>query len=262
MEELTVYLCISPAETSSASQAGFPLCHMAYRIGKEFRLYRSGIGINVRNGLMLLSDYGLDSSELYSSMLIRDIKRECDLRGYTGVVCDFENGENEMLKNFLYEADGYFSQCGIQLYVHESYENIAPKSKVLISTDVTGGSFLNHLNRAVDQYTPDRIALFYDPVCIDFVMPSPSGDKDRIPRSSIAELLRKYNAISYYSHELCSYYFTYRDDNRQSHFVMYDDERSMLKKLGAARQARFKEAFVLYSDAKNCIDQLHEISKG
>lgn len=260
MEILKVYLCISPAETSQASQAGFPLCHMAYRIGREFRLYRSGIGINVRNGLMLLSDYGLDRSEVYSSVLIRDLKRECDIRNYSGIVCDFENGDNEMLKRFLFEADDYFNQLGIELYVHEMYAQSAPKSKVLIATDVTGGSFSNHLNRAVEQYSCDRVALFYDPVCIDFIMPSPSGEKDKIPRARIAELLRKYNSISYYSHELCSYYFTYRDDDRQSHFVLFDDERSMLKKLGAARQAGFKEAFVLYDDAHNFINQLHEIA--
>jgi hypothetical protein len=262
MEILKIHLCISPAETSRASQAGFPLCHMAYRIGRGFRLYRSGIGINVRNGSMLLSDYGLGKSEPFSSDLIRDLKRECDLRNYSAIVCDFENGDNEMLKSFLGEADGYFPRLGVDLYVHESYAKSAPRAKILIPTDVSGGSFPNYLSRAVEEYSADRIALFFDPVCIDFIMPSPSGDRDRIPRSKIAELMRKHSSISYYSHELCSYYFTYRDENRQSHFVLFDDERSMLKKIGAAMQAGFKEAFVLYDDAKDCIDQLHEIAGG
>jgi len=261
MEELRTYICISPAETSKASQSGFPLCHMAYRIGQGFRLYRSGIGINVRNGVMLLTDYGLDRASGYSSMLLHDIKRECDIRNYEGVVCDFENGENEVLRQFVSEAGNYFTGFDIKLYVPISYADAAPKAHVLIPSAVTGGSYQDHLNRSLFKYGPERAAIYYEPMYIDFVMPTPSGEKDRISKTELNDLIKRLNAVSYYSRELGAYYFTYRDEQNRSRFVLFDDDRSMLKKLGMARQAGYLEAFVLYSDACDSLDQLRIITR-
>lgn len=260
METLKVYLCVSPAETSQASGSGFPLCHMAYRIGPGYRLYRSGIGVTVRNGMLLLTDYGLDRAAEYSEILLHDLKRECDLRGYTGIVCDFENGESQMLKRFVHEASGYFSGFGIGLYVPISYAEDAPQAHVLIPTDVSGGSFAEHLTRSLYKYTPQRAALFYEPMCLDFLMPSQVGKKDRISRADLLALMTRQNAVPYFSRELGAYYFTYRDAEKQSRFVLFDDGRSMMKKLVAARQAGFREAFLLYADARDQVDQLKELS--
>jgi len=261
MEELRTYICVSPAETSKASQSGFPLCHMAYRIGQGFRLYRSGIGINVKNGIMLLSDYGLDKTAEYSSILVHDIKRECDIRNFDGVVCDFENGENEMLRRFISEAGKYLEKFGIKLYVPISYADAAPTAHVLISSAATGGSFKDYLNRSLFMYGPERAAIYYEPLSIDFALPAPSGEKDKISRSELYSLMKRLNAVSYYSRELGAYYFTYRDDQNRNRFVLYDDYRSMLKKLGMARQIGYLEAFLLYSDACDCLDELKVITR-
>lgn len=259
MEGFRVYLCASPVETTQASQEGFPLCHMAYRIGKGFRLYRSGIGVNVKKGIMLLSDFGLEDTELYSSALTHDVKRECDLRGYSGLLCDFEKGNDERLIKFLLEADTFFPGLGIKLYVPATCEEHAPNAQVLISSATTAGSYIESLNRAIERYSVERIALYYDPLCIDIIIPSPTSERSRITRSRLAELMQKYSPLSYYSHELCSYYFTYRDDMNQSHFILYDDERSMIKKLEAARHLGIKEAFMLYEDVKGHTAKLHRL---
>jgi hypothetical protein len=261
MEELRTYICVSPAEATEASRSGFPLCHMAYRIGQGFRLYRSGIGINVRNGMMLLTDYGLDKSAGYSPALMYDIKRECDIRNYDGVVCDFENGENEVLGRFITEAGNYFPNFGIKLYVPISYADEAPNAHVLVPSAVAGGSYMDHLNRSLFKYGAERAAIYYEPISIDFVMPSPAGDSDRISRSDLEALIKRLNAVSYYSRDLGAYYFTYRDDQNRSRFVLFDDDRSMLKKLGMARQAGFTEAFILYADASGNLDQLKTITR-
>lgn len=256
MEDFKVYLCVSPAETTQASQEGFPLCHMAYRIGKDFRLYRSGVGVNVRKGIMLLSNFGLEYTEIYSSILLHDIKRECDLRSYSGILCDFEKSADERLIRFLYEAENMFPDLGIDLYVPATYADHAPKSHVLISSAVTAGSFVESMSNAIERYPSQRIALYYDPICVDIVIPSPSGERTTITRSKLVELIREYRPLSYYSHELCSYYFTYRDNANSSHFVLYDDERSMVRKLETARRVGIKQAFILYEDVRQYIEKL------
>jgi hypothetical protein len=73
-------------------------------------------------------------------------------------------------------------------------------------------------------------------------------------------LIKRLNAVSYYSRELGAYYFTYRDDDRRSRFVLFDDDRSMIKKMATARQSGYREAFLLYSDARDSLPQLKEIA--
>lgn len=259
MDDIKIMLCVTPTETSEASQSKQTLCHMAYRIGSGFRLYRSGIGVTVRGGMLFLTDYGLDTAAEYSSILIHDIKRECDLRNYHGIVCDFENAGNKMLERFVYEASAYFGNLHIDLYVPVSYADSAPAAHVLISSAVTGGAYQEYLSRSLHDYTTERAVLFYEPLCIDFVMPMPVGENDRISRTQLNTLIQRLNTVSYYSRELSAYYFTYRDEEKRSRFVLFDDERSMIKKVSIAHQMGYREAFLPYAEARDSLTQLKEI---
>jgi hypothetical protein len=210
--------------------------------------------------MLLLTDYGLDRSAEYSSVLMHDIRYECDMRHYEGLVCDFENGENEKLTRFIYDAGNYLSGFDIKLYVPLSYAEAAPKAHILIPSAVTGGSYQDYLSRMLYKYTPERAAIYFEPMCIDFIMPMPTGVNDHISRPELDALIRRLNAVSYYSRELGAYYFTYRDDEKRSRFVLFDDERSMIKKMATARQTGYREAFLLYSDARDSLSQLKEIA--
>ena len=113
---------------------------------------------------MLLSNFGLEYTEIYSSILLHDIKRE-RFEGYSGILCDFEKSADERLIRFLYEAENMFPDLGIDLYVPATYADHAPKSHVLISSAVTAGSFVESMSNAIERYPSQRIALYYDYMC-------------------------------------------------------------------------------------------------
>ena len=91
-----------------------------------------------------------------------------------------------------------FPDLGIDLYVPATYADHAPKSHVLISSAVTAGSFVESMSNAIERYPSQRIALYYD-LCVDIVIPSPSGERTTITRSKLVELIREYRPLSYYS---------------------------------------------------------------
>ena len=252
---ITCFLCTHPSDTRDAAKHGLPLCHLAYRIGADGRLYRNGLGISVRGGLMSLSDYGITDDTVYSEELLRDIKRECDLRGYDGIVCDFERSPDKFLTYFVHEASVYFTKLGMSFYIPAAMGDSAPGAKLLISSAVTNGSCSEAYARAVARYTPERVALLYEPVCSDYVMTPDLGLSDSITKTQLSEIMNREHAVPYYSSELCAYYFTYKDGNN-NHFILFDDENSMLKKLTTAKNCGFKEAFILYPDTERVLSIL------
>lgn len=252
-----VTLCAHPVDTREAQDAGLPLCHLAYRIGADGRLYRSGLGMNVRGGLMGLGDRDVTEDTRFDSELLRELRRECDARGFSGILCDFERPPSPFLSRFAYEAAIYFSSMRMRFYLPEAFADAAPGAVLLISAAVIGGSYEEALRKAAFRYGASRIALLFEPVCMDFAMPAPKGASDCVSAEELESIRRRENAVVYFSHELCANYFTYRTADGESRFAVFDDARSMLKKLDAAKRAGFHEAFVCYPDA--CGD-LEEIS--
>ncbi len=245
---INVYICAYPTDTRSAESSGRSLCHLAYRIGRDGHLYRSGLGITVRGGLLGISDIGLADGSEYVDELPRELKRECGIRGFDGVFCDFEGGADEFRTRFAYDAGIYFSEQRLKFYVPEKLAAAAPQAIILISSAVVGSSCDEVYRRAVLRYGEERTALVYEPLCTDFVMPAPTGERKLLTRSELRALMQREGAVGYLSQELCARYFTYRDENGRSHFVLFDDTRTMQRKLLIAGKCGFREAFVSWPD--------------
>lgn len=258
MGVLKLVLCTVPEHATEAAATKYTLCHMAYRIGAGFKLYRSALGINARGGLMMLSDYGADPSDEYSNELMREVKRECDMRGFDGVVCDFESGGNPALGRFVTAASDYLSGFGIKIYVDGGYADLAPDAGILISTGVARGVFEDSLGREIRKYG-DRAALFFEPLCHEFSMTSEGDGARYLNAKQLSALIKKQNAVTYFSQELCAGYFTYRDGAGAARFVLFDDTRSLVKKAEVAASLGFAEAFMPYIEAAKAIDGLRDV---
>ena len=250
-----VNICTHPADARAAQEAGLPLCHLAYGIGAEGKLYRGSLGIDVRGGLLSVSDRDISEGTPFDAELTREIRRECDRRGFGGVLCDFEKPPNMFTTRFAYEAALYFSSLRMRFYLPEAFADAAPGAQLLISSAVTGGSYEETLRRAAFKYGAGRVALLFEPVCIDFAMPAPRGNETVSPEH-LEEIRAEHGAVVYFSHELCANYFTYRTTSGISRFALFDDTRSMLRKLDVARHAGFHEAFVCWPDVSGVLDEL------
>ena len=61
-------------------------------------------------------------------------------------------------------------------------------------------------------------------------------------------ILENRSPQSYFSAELCAKYFTYQDEERQVHFLLYDDPATAAQKIQAAAAQGYFAAFLLYRD--------------
>ena len=54
--------------------------------------------------------------------------------------------------------------------------------------------------------------------------------------------------MSFFSSELGARYFTYKDEEERTHFVIYDDPGTFRYKMELALQMGIREGFILYPD--------------
>ena len=258
-DSFKITICVLPSDVRAAEGHGFPLCHLAYGFGEDGRLCRGDLGVGVRGGLLGVSDRGVTDATPYPADLLRDIRRECDARGFDGVLCDFEQPPNAFTSRFAYEAAVYFSSLRMRFVLPEAFADSAPGATLLVSGATLGGSYEESVRRAVFRYGPGRAALLFEPVCVDFAMPSPRGAEDFVTPQRLEEIRSEHGSMVYFSHELSANYFTYRTSSGESRFALFDDERSMLRKLNIARGCGFREAYLCWPDVSDALDDLNKL---
>ena len=239
-------LAAAPQDTRAAQALCRRVAHMAYRVGPGLALLRDSIGTSMRGGFMTLSDEAYDGSPGSASGLCREVLRECELRGYEGVVADFEQSKTSFLKPFVEQSASALKERGLTLYVSPQYANASEHSRVLISTAIVSGSLRERLTRALDRFGP-RLAIEIERTARDIPLPDPQGEGHRLAWDQMKLLVEGRQA--FFSRELCSRYFTYKDkESGQTHFVLFDDAQSIQKKVLTAASMGINEAFMLYPE--------------
>lgn len=225
------------ADASSALPTG--ACRRAwasYRTAE--RLLRDTRAAKARGGLMLLS---FGSTAPGWDALANDVLRECLARDYGGVVLDWEQ-RSESLVRLSGLLDQLLTPYRLRLYVPEAYSACAPHATILVSTAVVGGSVKNCLADAVRRYGAQRIALDLERLSLDFILPMDTG---RLRHLTPAELRTVTNTqSSYFSQELCARYCAYCC-GCESHYVLFDDACTLRRKSALAESLAIQEAFLM-----------------
>ncbi|GHU89637.1 hypothetical protein FACS1894202_08190 [Clostridia bacterium] len=224
----TTYIAASPNDTRRAAERGLPLAHMAYKVGGGLELLRSP-GAAARGGLMVVSNTSaIDDSE--PSDFCRAVLAECRERGFSGILPDFEHPLPRVLTE-LAKSDT---------------ELLVP-----FNTGITAGSLKNRLEKSVKAHGAERVILDIERIARDITLPSPEGLGVPISRSELSQLTSARRPAIFFSNELCSNYFTYKDAHAATHFVLFDDEASIAKKLRLGKELGLRGAVLLYSETGN-----------
>lgn len=248
-------LTAPPDKSRAALTFGVPVAHMAYRVGGGPHLFRANIPVAVRGGLIVIDDTGFDGAG-ESAPFCQEVIRECTARGFDGVICDFEARPYSVLGKIVSELGELLHKRGWPLYVTEPYARFSDKSRVLISTALSGGSLRQRLQEATEQYGAGRVALDVERVRQDFFLPSPNGQG--IPLTA-EELKRRVDALApsvFFSAELCAYYFTYMSPQDGAHFILFDDAGSIRKKLQVARSLDIGYAVLAYPQISDLLPEV------
>jgi hypothetical protein len=254
----TTYCCVIPPNPGGLGRV--PVAHMAWAAGPGLALIPSGSIHYVQNPqampdaalrsrcLMVLNDQPYDRSKGDPRRLVRECLSVCRSLGFTGMVCDFEQPVRPLLEAFVRECAGEFAARGLTLYTPERYAHCHSKAKILIPTALTSGSLPNRLRGAANLYGCDRVALEIERSGRDLILPSAGGAGTYLSNEMISMILASRGGVSFFSSELGARYFTYRDEENRTHFVVYDDPGTFRYKIELALQLGIREGFALYPD--------------
>lgn len=120
-------------------------------------------------------------------------------------------------------------QYGPRLLVPEVWSRILPRCGVLISSALSGGTFLQRVEDAVRCY-PRRCWLLVEPMSMEFPLPCPSGTGTAVPMEPFQR--------QFFSEDLCCQY-THFLRNQQGVMVLWDTAESLSRKMELAKAAGF-----------------------
>ena len=186
----------------------------------------------------------------------REVVRECQARGYDGILCDFDGPPQQVLVQAVAELGRLAQTRGWPLYVTEPYGSASDQARVLIPSALSGGSLEQRLRDAADRYGPERVVLAVERAAEDFFLPSPTGQGAPLTRQELEALRERLAPSVFFSNELCAHYFTYMSRENGAHFVLFDDAGSIRKKLAVARALGIRQAVLPYPEVDDLLEEL------
>ncbi len=258
-----IILGVTPSEYSECSSLGLTLAHLVYRISPSGRLIRFNPipTKHLSGGIMGILGDGRETIRLDPELLCRDIIAEMTMRSYEGIFADFYGAFSPVYANFLSELDRQIEARGMSLYINRTYEAATTHARVLLPSDVSGGSYSEYLSES-KRSCEDRACLEIVPICSEFLLPSASADGRRLTHSELDELFNKIDPMPFFSRELCAKYFTYMshdnmiDSKSSAHFVLYDDAYTITVKMRRADSMDISPVFMLYSEMRELLGQI------
>lgn len=143
------------------------------------------------------------------------------------------------------------ASCGRTLYVPEHYP--VAGATILLCTALSGGTLEGQLTQAVDQYGAEHLALDLQRLAMDFPLPCPGGQGTPLTLPQLEALAA--GRPTFYSDALCARYFTLTRQG-QTHFVLFDDARTLRRKLDLARQLGIRDALVMLPEVEDLLEPL------
>lgn len=234
MPQDTFIMMLPPRQLPALQSWRVTPAHLAYRLGPGPHLFRAEASALPRGGLMVVDDQDFDGLGA-TGPLCQEILRECQARGFSGAILDFE-GRLPPLERIAAALDEAFARRGWTLYVAERYAACAPHARVMIPSALSGGSLQRRLEEALERFGESRTALALEKRIEDFRLPSPTGSGQALTERELEELRRRLSPSVFFSGELCARYFTYTSREDGAHFVLFDDGETMCRKVEVARQ--------------------------
>lgn len=198
-----------------------------------------------RGGLLgLYTESGLPA-DFDGQKLARELQGQMRRFGCGGLLLDLPSDPGG--RAFTARLAPQLAALGLVHYVPVELAGQAPQAKLILPSAISGGSFEGMLRHFTSLYPPSQLCLELIRTRNDFLMPSPDADGTPLSAEQFAELQARAGG-SYYARELCCRYFTYLDDERRPHFVMFDDAATAQAKALQAAQAGLFACFALYAE--------------
>ena len=251
---MQVYLSVIPRHCREAMKYHTRLAHVAYRIGPDSHLLRQSLLMQTKGGLLSLSDRDCPPITRPEA-LCRELWQECGLRGYLGVLADFESDPCEDRVAFLRRLCALLRGHNRRLFLPERWALQVPGATAVICTALSGGSFQARLREAADHFGPNQTALDVQRLTMDFTLPSPTGMGTPLSREDFQAVWQEHSPTPFYSKDLCAKYFTYTKEG-VSHFLLFDDADTIRRKIRTGSSMGLCAAFLMDPEVQDLLPAL------
>lgn len=257
MDNITNLIIVAPPESiDTAARYGYTVAYMIYRIGRGHHLFRAQGISRITGGYMVL-DTGSYVGGGPSATLVMEIIGECERNKFSGIVLDTGDKSSARLMLLAGHLASEASKRGMKVFVHDILSEASSHVVVLVPTALSGGTLSGHIGDAVKKFGAGRVALEIERVRMDFSLPATQGTGHDLTASELHSLMEEYHPQSFFSKDLCAYYFTYYD-KKGTHFVLYDNDVSIRRKLAVASKSGIEDAFIFYPHIADIIDRINE----
>lgn len=242
-QQSTPILAANPMQENHIPSEQHPdIAHIAYQVAPGPKLMRAGNKMPGQGGFLYLSP---EPSVLRGnhSFFLQQILRECQSRGYHGVIADLP----PHCAALAADMDQLLYSQGLTLYLPECYAQQAPHAKLMFSTAISGGNLRLRLMDAMHRYGRERVVPALERTAADFLLPSSDGQGTSLSNESLSLLRSRIRPDLYWSADLCARYFTYSEQG-QPHFVLFDDGESLRAKLRLASELGLSRCLVAWGD--------------
>ncbi len=249
---MKILLACPPSARDKAMRYSSSPAYIGYELTAHGRLVRRGIPQNLRMGYMVLCSAPACSGD--PSLAAQEVLREINTRHYSGLIADFEDEQNAFLTRTLFNVR---KSSATEIYAPESYAEKVPNSTTLASSFVMGGSLENLLEN-ISQRVSGKLALQIVRQSEDYELPYTIGAYRHLEWKEREDLMIATRSQSFYSNQLCTYYFTYLDGEHKAHFVLYDTAASLKRKIGIADKLGIQSVLLTLPEVEELLPEILE----
>ena len=238
-----ILLAVSPGSVPPRQMCIRDRAHMAYRIGSHCRLLRARPELALNGGFLMISSAAsscLGNAERFCQQVVS----ECHLHHAAGVIANWELASQ--CAPLVTELDRALAQAQLEFWVPEYYAAAAANARILISSQLSGGSLAARLHDALNRWG-HRIALAVECTPWVFQLPCPSGQGTPLEAGQLRQLIASYSPRLWFSEALCTQYFTYLRE-QQLHLALFDNGASIRRKLELAARRGLSGAILSWDE--------------
>ena len=249
----SVILTCAGADTARASGCGHAVLDLCLGLNEQGSPIRFSLPPPLQKPRFLgLRDVGHAADSANPAQVADALVYECSHSGAQGLFADLET-DGRGVRQLASALDAAFFHAKLLLFFPAARAREAQHAVLTYETAVSGGSLRGLFQQAITEYGKDRVAALLRPVCADFQLPSSTAEGSPLTQEARRALQQARQAQAFFSHELCAKYFTYMDEEKQGHFVLFDDDSTIENKLSCLSRAEVPYLFALYPEVAHLL---------
>lgn len=237
-EETQVYIGVGAQDTTTPPPLWGKQLQLLYRLDANLMLLQASTCPPTlqRQGNMMTIDCQTIQVQGDVTHFCKQVLQQVGKYNYAGICLLFPFTQSGQLPHIITQLGQECATHGLDFLLPEEYGTLVKHSRILLTTQLTGGTLEGRFRTAIETYGAKRIVMDMECMGEDFLLPAPKGCGNPLSLPEIQQRITQEQAHVFFSHELCAKYFTYQNKEHSLHFVLFDDAHTLREKISCAKK--------------------------